>query len=75
MSVAEDLLRNTENLAVVVGDVLMVTAANNTGNNSKTIMRENLGDSLMRHISILQYYRALNSGLLYILKLLRTIYS
>jgi len=44
LPVAEDLLRNTENLAVVVGDVLMTTAVNNTGNSSKTITRQNLGD-------------------------------
>ena len=44
LPVAEDLLRNTENLAVVIGDVLDATSGNisNTSMNI-TITRENIG--------------------------------
>ena len=40
--VAEDLLRNTENLATAIGDVLEATSVNVT-NSSVTISQENVG--------------------------------
>ena len=42
LPVAEDLLRNTEDLAIVIGDVLDVTSGNNS-NSSVTITRDNIG--------------------------------
>ena len=42
LTVAEDLLRNTENLAVAIGDVLDVTSGN-ISNSSVTISQENIG--------------------------------
>ena len=42
LTVAEDLLRNTENLAVAIGDVLDVTSGN-ISNSSMTISQENIG--------------------------------
>ena len=42
LPVAEDLLRNTENLAVVIGDVLQATSGN-ISNSSMTIIQENIG--------------------------------
>ena len=40
LPVAEDLLRNTENLAVVIGDVLNATSGNIT---SMNITQDNIG--------------------------------
>ena len=40
--VAEDLLRNTEDLAIAIGDLLEV-ASGNTSNGSMTINRKNIG--------------------------------
>ena len=42
LPVAEDLLRNTENLAVVIGDVLNATSGNMSKTNM-TISGENIG--------------------------------
>lgn len=40
-------MRNTENFAMVIGDVLAANAsANGTTNGNKTIMRENIGMQL-----------------------------
>ena len=41
-TVAEDLLRNTENLAIVIGDVLDATSGD-ISNNMMTINHENIG--------------------------------
>ena len=41
LTVAEDLLRNTENLAIVIGDVLDVTSGN-INNSNMTITQENI---------------------------------
>ena len=41
LPVAEDLLRNTENLAIVIGDVLEVTSGNISDTNT-TIIRDNI---------------------------------
>ena len=48
LPVAEHLLRNTENLAVVIGDVLHATSGN-ISNSSMTITQENIG---IYHITI-----------------------
>ena len=42
LPVAEDLLRNTENLAILIGDALDATAGN-ISNSSITIIQENIG--------------------------------
>ena len=42
LPVAEDLLRNTENLAIVIGDVLEVTSENISDSNT-TIIGDNIG--------------------------------
>ena len=42
LTVAEDLLRNTEKLAVVIGGVLEA-ASDNTTNNNMTITQDNIG--------------------------------
>ena len=42
LPVAEDLLRNTENLAIVIGDVLELTSGNISDTNT-TIIRDNIG--------------------------------
>ena len=42
LTVAEDLLRNTENLVVAIGDVLNATSGN-ISNSSITITQENIG--------------------------------
>ena len=42
LPVAEDLLRNTENLAIVIGDVLKVTSENISDSNA-TIIGDNIG--------------------------------
>ena len=42
LPVAEDLLRNTEKLAIVIGDVLDATSGN-ISNTSMTITQENIG--------------------------------
>ena len=41
LTVAEDLLKNTENLAIVIGDILDVTSGN-ISNSSMTITQENI---------------------------------
>ena len=47
LTVAEDLLRNIENLAIAIGDVLEITSSN-TSNRSITINQKNIG----KHIYI-----------------------
>lgn len=42
LTAAEDLLRNTENLAIVIGDVLDASSGN-ISNSSMTITQENIG--------------------------------
>ena len=49
LTVAEDLLRNTENLAVAFGDVLGATS----GNNSMTINQTNIGKCIKMYTYIL----------------------
>ena len=42
LTVAEDLLRNTENLGIAIGDVLEATSVNAT-NSGMTISQNNIG--------------------------------
>ena len=50
-TVAEDLLRNTENLAIVIGDVFDATS-DDISNNMMTINHENIG----MYLCITNYY-------------------
>ena len=54
LTVAEDLLRNTENLAIAIGDVLEATSVNVT-NSGMTISQNNIGMYVCIYIYIYIY--------------------